>query len=359
MREGAIASAACNELCAGVGDDAEYSGVPADAARFAACFSCRCEASLGWLPPPEELKCSTGEHLERYRFTSEPAMDGDLERVTGLAVIDAEGNDTSGCLNGGMAAAGCDLSSRHKRIINGDVEFQLLCRKPLATDVGYYEYLIIGNNSTTGATCFWQARDYDFNGEDTASLDVTDENHQPIPEAVQKYVGTYYLYSTGPSTCTGCHASDAFLWSPYFASAYPTPFDDVAASRLAARYFQVSAASDRLQPVKHTFLLAGPSAPGAPASNISCTGCHRVADGTFCDSLSSQALGQSDRHGLQLFDPESAFLHGSALTFWMAPGATTHAEWLEQSADDVARLSACCTNSYSQPDADCVWTEEF
>jgi len=42
------------------------------------------------MPSPEELKCSTASHLERYRFTSQPGPGG-LSTATGVEVIDASG----------------------------------------------------------------------------------------------------------------------------------------------------------------------------------------------------------------------------------------------------------------------------
>jgi hypothetical protein len=355
--EGAVASAACNDLCVGVGSEAEFAATDEEQRRFAACFSCRCRESIGFTPPPEELQCSGGTPLERYRFEAD--ING---VVTGLETLDTRGFDTEGCLNGGIAAAGCDLLSRHKRIISpdGTAEYQLLCRQPTEASIGYYEYLIIGTNTENGATCFWQSRDFEFNGEDTAALDVLDDALAPIDAAVTAYVDTYYLYSAGPSTCTACHASDAFLWSPYFASAYAVPVDDeTALARLAAPYFQVRADSERLQPVNHEFLRAGPAAPGEAATPLGCTACHRVANGSFCDSFSWQALGQSSRNGVPSFDPASAFAFGADVAFWMPPNMPTHEDWLNEASADIERIRACCAESFDHPDADCVWSDSF
>ena len=354
---GPIASAPCNTLCQGVGDAAEGAGA-AEQRKFAACFSCRCKESLGWMPAPQDLKCSAGAPLARYRARTEPGG-GERPLVTAIDTIDPEGTSTEGCLNGGIAAAGCDLKSRWRRLINDTVEFQVLCRQPTHESNGYYEYLIIGNNTRNGATCFWQARSSIFDGETVPSLDVTDANHAPIPDAVERYASIFYLYSAGPSTCTSCHGGDAFIWSPYFHSAYPVPLSDsMVRTRLRGPYFKVSAASERLQPVGHRALLAGPATgePNAPSTPLACTGCHRVADGSFCSSFSWQALGHSDRAGTMSYDPATAFEHGRDLMFWMPPGGRTHQEWQTRSTADLSRIRECCINGGHPA---CRWSDPY
>lgn len=356
--DGPVASSACNALCAGVPDATEYAGRD-EQERWAACFSCRCKESIGWLPSPEELKCSTGTELERYRARTEGAGPDGRPLVVGLDKLDPHGEDTSGCLNGGIAAAGCDLLARFKRITHEQHEFQLLCRRPSLASTGYYEYLIIGNNTQTGATCFWQARNSSFDGENVPSLDVNDAQRRPVAEKVERYVDTFYSYSAGPSTCTSCHASDAFIWSPYFHSAYPVPNlqDPLVRARLTGPYYQVSAASERLQSVNHRFLTHGPAttAADAPPTPVGCTGCHRIADGSFCSSFSWQALGESDRAGTQDLDPASAFQRGRALMYWMPPTSDTHPVWAARAAADMNRLRACCDASHPA----CRWSEGF
>src|SRR5688572_15870268 len=104
----------CLDVCTGIKRDHELEArgdyASDAAARWATCFSCRCKSALTVLPRPEDLQCSTAAGpLTRWR----PTRNGE-GRIVGIETIDANGTDTTGCLNPGMAAAGCDLQSRFR-----------------------------------------------------------------------------------------------------------------------------------------------------------------------------------------------------------------------------------------------------
>jgi hypothetical protein len=326
---GGMAVATCVEECAGMPRDLEPSlgtdRETPEAQAWATCFSCRCKSALGALPSQEDIRCETAQGpLTRWRPRRNPEG-----RVVGIEPIDPEGTDTSECLNPGMAAAGCDLQARFKRMLfnDGNTEFQMVCRKRDVTSNGYYEYLLIGHNQDNGATCFWQAQDSTFNGRDTPKLDLAGAT------AAEKklYTNTLYLYSEGPSTCTSCHAADAFLLSPYLKSAWSVEDarnDRKAISRITRdkAYNLVTADQPNPQPV----IPPGEdlAAPGQPLA-VECGSCHRVRKGTHCN-FAVNAVAED--HGLPNMTPvdlEALLDHASPLVHWMPPtGAGTLSETL-------------------------------
>jgi hypothetical protein len=317
----------CSELCTGVERDHELSVTDGDygtdaAAKWATCFSCRCKSALTVLPSPEELSCSTASGpLERWRPTRDAGG-----AITGITKLDPNGTDTTECMNPGMAAAGCDLQARFKRMVfnNGKTEFQQLCRKRNVGETGYYEYLLIGHNQENGATCFWQARDTTFSGENVPKLDLVTAT---MPEK-KAYAETFYLYSAGPSSCTSCHATDAFLTSPYLTSQWSIQqanSDPMTRSRILPNkpYNLVTADQERPQPVVHEEL----TGPGKPLQSA-CGSCHKVAKGSYC-GFAVKSVAE-DRLGV-LSDADVGVLRqqASPLTYWMPPGGTaSHAQTL-------------------------------
>jgi hypothetical protein len=318
----------CSQACAGIERDHELSVTDGNygsesAQAWATCFSCRCKAALVELPRPEELKCSSASGpLERWRPTRDAAG-----AITGIERIDPNGTDTSECMNPGMAAAGCDLQARFKRILtnNGQTEYQQLCRKRNVGETGYYEYLIIGHNQQNGATCFWQAREETFDGEDVPTLDLLEAS----TAEKKHYAETFYQYSAGPSSCTSCHATDAFLTSPYLNSAWSMQqanADPATRSRIAPNkpYKLVTADQPEPQPVVHEEL----TGPGKPLQ-ASCGGCHKVTKGSYCGfavkSIAEERIGP-------LTDADVQVLRQRAMPFmyWMPPsGTASHAQTLQ------------------------------
>jgi hypothetical protein len=318
----------CTELCTGVERDNELKVTNGEygsdaAQKWATCFSCRCKAALVELPKPEELKCSSASGpLERWRPTRDPISGA----ISGVERIDPNGTDTTECMNPGMAAAGCDLQARFKRILTngGQTEYQQLCRKRDVNSTGYYEYLIIGHNQQNGATCFWQARESTFDGESVPTLDLVAAS----TAEKKQYAETFYQYSAGPSTCTNCHATDAFLTSPYLNSAWSLQqanSDPMTRSRISPSkpYKLVTADQAAPQPIVHEEL----TGQGKPLQ-AACGGCHKVSKGQYCGfavkSIAEERLGT-------LTDADVAMLRSRAMPFmyWMPPNGTgSHAQTL-------------------------------
>ncbi|MGE0403626.1 MAG: hypothetical protein AB7T06_43370 [Kofleriaceae bacterium] len=329
----------CSETCAGVPRDnelnvtnGEYGG--ADAQRWATCFSCRCKSALVELPRPEELTCSSAAGpLARWR----PTRDATTGAITGVVQIDPNGTDTTDCMNPGMAAAGCDLQARFKRILtnNGQTEYQQLCRKRNTGETGYYEYLIIGHNQQNGATCFWQARDSTFDGETIPKLDLSAAS----ADDKKQYAETFYQYSAGPSTCTNCHATDAFLTSPYLSSAWSLQqanADPMTRSRISPSkpYKLVTADQEQPQPIVHEEV----TGQGKPLQ-AACGGCHKVTKGQYCGFAVKSVAEQR----IAMTDADVNILRAQAMpfTYWMPPGGTqSHAQTmtLQQQVRDACGL---------------------
>jgi hypothetical protein len=318
----------CTAACDGIERDHElkvtdgnYGGEASQ--KWATCFSCRCKAALVELPDPSELTCSSAEGpLARFR----PVRD-DLGNIAGIQQIDPNGTDTSECMNPGMAAAGCDLQARFKRFYknNGQTEYQQLCRKRDVGSNGYYEYLIIGHNQDNGATCFWQARDSSFDGERVPPLDLL----AATTEQKQHYAETFYQYSAGPSECTSCHATDAFLTSPYMHSAWSLQAansDPKTRARIqpSKPYKLVTADQVAPQPIVHEEL----TGPGQPLQSA-CGSCHKVAKGPYC-GFAVKSVAE-DRIGVLLdTDIEELRTRARHLMYWMPPsGTTSHAQTMQ------------------------------
>jgi hypothetical protein len=236
-----------------------------------------------------------------------------------------------------MAASGCDLQSRFRRLLIGDgmTEFQQVCRKRTAAEAGFYEFLLIGHNQRNGATCFWQARSDTFDGEAIPKLDLA------TATAAERdaYVDTFYLYSEGPSTCTACHANDAFLHSPYLHSAWSiAQARDDARARSRIRpdkpYALVTADQPTPQPIRSR-LLTGPGQP----LDADCGGCHRVAKETYCEFARGAVAQDRELGALTPADLEVLRRDAAPLMFWMPPaGAGTLAQTLALQR----RVSAAC-----------------
>ncbi len=316
---GGAAMATCTTECANMPREMESAASldreSEEAQAWAACFSCRCKAALGAMPSPEDLRCdsATGP-LVRWRPRRNPAG-----RVVGIEPIDAGGTDTSECLNPGMAAAGCDLQSRFKRILfnDGNTEFQLMCRKRNVTEAGYYEYLLIGHNQENGATCFWQAQDHTFDGQDTPKLDLA----AATPAEKKHYTRTFYLYSEGPSQCTGCHAADPFLLSPYLRSAWSV--EDARNDRRASRRIRRQAPYDLVtadQPFPQPVVPPDEdlTAAGQPLAG-ECGVCHRVRKGSHCGFAVKAIADDQGLPNLEPADREALLVHARPLLHWMPP----------------------------------------
>jgi hypothetical protein len=328
----------CTAACAGIERDHElsvsdgnYGGE--DSQKWATCFSCRCKASLIELPKPEQITCSSADGpLARYRPTSD-----ELGNLTGIEQIDPNGTDNSLCMNPGMAAAGCDLQARFKRFFtnNGKTEYQQLCRKRDVGSTGYYEYLIIGHNQTNGATCFWQARDSTFNGETVPKLDLL-----AATSAEKKlYAETFYQYSAGPSACTSCHNTDAFLTSPYMHSVWSLQqanADAATRSRISpSKPYSLVTADKGPEPVMQDDL----TGPGKPLQSA-CGGCHKVTKGQYC-GFALKSIAEDRIGALSTTDIEQMRTSAKHLMYWMPPsGTASHADTmaLQQLVRDACAL---------------------
>lgn len=317
----------CSAACAGIERDHELAVTDGnfggeDSQKWATCFSCRCKATLIELPEPEQLTCSSAEGpLARWR----PKYD-DLGNIAGIEQIDPNGTDTTSCMNPGMAAAGCDLQARFKRFFtnNGQTEYQQLCRKRTTSEGGYYEYLIIGHNTQNGATCFWQARNETFDGENVPKLDLL----EATSAEKQHYAETFYQYSAGPSQCTSCHSNDAFLNSPYLDSVWSmrqANTDAKTRARIApkAPYALVTADQAMPQPV----VIEELTSAGKPLASA-CGGCHKVTKGQYC-GFAAKSVAEERLAFLTDLDIEELRRSASHLTYWMPPtGTASHAQTL-------------------------------
>lgn len=159
-----------------------------------------CEDAVGFVFP-DELSCEVGVPL--------PGQD-----------ITCDAQNVSGCDRPNVLNGRCDPGSRFQRLPlketdKKDAAVVMHCRKQGYEDGYYGDIAIIMSNSTTGATCFFQA------------LGKWDGRRIPSPkrgERVEGYDFEWYSpLQTSDTGCTSCHDNGPFVRSPYLTQLTEAP----------------------------------------------------------------------------------------------------------------------------------------
>lgn len=297
------------------------------------CYACRCKVAFdGWLPGVEALQCSNAEPIVTYRAdvsTSEVVLEP-------IPIYAAE------CSNPSFLTGSCLPGSRLGQLAHGDVVFEWICREPYlgaAGEILYHDVAIIGHNTRTGATCFWDDVDDVTHADGLPPLDLleaTEEERARFDEM--------FSFTDG-EVCVKCHDHDPFLYTPYLQSTRWTSF--------AARkgpYARVDL-DGRLRPTGNWHLVS----PQAAA----CTSCHRIGSAGMCARFVRDSFGEatSPSHEQAVRDAGQPGSPHWRLAYWMPTedvALTDFAQWLAQFGDARDHILECCA-APGEDVGDCRW----
>ena len=299
------------------------------------CYSCRCLAAFdGWLPSPDELQCGDTPPLVTY-----------LADVSGaeaeLVPID---DDAETCANPSLLTGSCRQGSKLGQLEHGDVMFKWICRDPYddGTGIVYTDMGLIGHNTRTGATCYWDDIDNVTHDDDMPPLDLMTASD----EELARFLAVFY--HTEGETCVGCHDHDPFIYTPYL---------------------QSTGWVTDLHP-KGPYAVVGLDGARRPTGNkhlvspevTACTQCHRIGSEASCTDFSRDSMGMDKGSWsyepaiVDAAEPNSPFWR---LAFWMPGGdldVPDFATWLTLFDGPRAHLIECCANPGVNA-GDCVWAD--
>jgi hypothetical protein len=292
-------------------------------AGVAVCHACRCKAAFDdWLPSTDELQCENAEPIVTYH--AELSDDG---HALGPAPI-----GSTQCANPALLTGSCLQGSKLGRADRGDVTVYWICRDPyldLDGSVIYEDMAVIGHNTRTGATCFWDDVNDVTHEDDAPPLDLLEATEEDRARSIE-----VFKYNDG-SSCVTCHDHDPFLYTPYLQS---TSWASVAADKGPYHLVDLHGVP-RSTGVMH---LVSPQADA-------CTSCHRIGSENTCSYFAPDSLGV---HKIDAYEPEvhAATEPGSphwSLAYWMpsetaTPAVADFADWEAMFAEARDHVLRCC-----------------
>ena len=230
----------------------------------AVCHACRCRVAFDdWLPDVEDVQCGAGTPIVVHRAD----LSGDD------AILEPAPPGTRKCANPSLLTGSCRQGSRLGELRHDDVIMRWICRDPYRDRDGsviYEDVALIGHNTRTGATCFWDDVDDVLHDDDMPALDLS-----TATEAERREHDATFQFESG-EVCVQCHDHDPFVYTPYLASTGWTPV------AVKGPYSMVGLdRTPRPTGVRH---LVSPEA--AP-----CTSCHRLGDQATCRRFAADAMG--------------------------------------------------------------------
>lgn len=316
-------SDACDEACV---DTISDTGI-------ALCHSCRCrEAFDGWLPAPDEVQCGIASPIVVYNadlsgpeIALEPAPPAGWE-----------------CANPSLLTGSCRQGSVLGRLEHGDTVLQWICRDrylDLDGSVLYEDVALIGHNTRTGATCFWDDVDDAIHDDDMPALDLTTatDEERARHDAVFDFAGG--------DVCVQCHDHDPFIYTPYLEST-----GWISGAMNKGPYGMV-ALDGTVRPTGTQHLVSPEAGP--------CLTCHRLGSENTCRRFAPDAMGMGKDDG---YEPEvrSAAEPGSPhwrLAHWMPSVASPIADfamWLSTFGSARDHILECCESPGEDVGA-CRW----
>lgn len=301
----------CTEACV---DTATDGGI-------ALCYSCRCKAAFdNWLPSSDEVQCSTASPIVTYHAdVSGPQV-----------VLEPAETDASECTNPSRLTGSCAQGSKLGVLQHDDVMLLWICRDPYADvdgSVVYADMGLIGQNTRTGATCFWDDIDNVTHDDDMPPLDLLDAT-----DAERSRHGEVFYFTDGGG-CVGCHDHDPFIFTPYLDAA---PWTSVALKKAPYGLLNLDGT------VRATGNLHLTSREAA-----ACTSCHRIGSENTCGSLAADSMGLDKASPFEQAVLDAA-MPGSShwpLAYWM-PGAGAQipdfAAWQTLFGPARDHVLACC-----------------
>lgn len=288
---------------------------------IATCHACRCKVAFDdWLPPVEALQCASAEPIVTYH--AELSDTGYVLEPTGLGATD--------CANPSLLTGSCRQGSKLGRLTHGDTTVYWICRDPyldLDGTVLYHDVAIVGQNTRTGAACFWDDVNDVTHEDDMPPLDLLEATEAERARSIE-----VFEHNDGTG-CVTCHDHDPFLYTPYLQS---TPWTSVAADK--GPYHLVD-----LQGVPRSTEVMHLVSPQADP----CTSCHRIGSNNTCSYFAPDSLGHSK---IDAYEPEvhAAAEPGSphwALAYWMptaTPAVADFADWEAMFAEAREHVLRCC-----------------
>lgn len=298
----------------------------------ALCHACRCKAAFdNWLPTRDEVQCELGTPIVAYH--------ADVTHAPAELVPAAEG--ATACANPSLLTGSCAQGSRLGQLQHGDVMLRWICRDP-HDDGGRIRYAdvgAIGQNTRTGATCYWDDIDEVTHDDDFPPLDLLEASDAERIDSAARF------YHTEGETCLGCHDHDPFVYTPYLQS---TGWISVAAAKGP---YAVVGLDGSLAPsdVQH---LVSPEV-------AACTACHRIGSHETCNSFVADSLGLAKGSD---YEPEihDAMAPGSPhwkLAVWMPDASVVVPDfdaWRMTFASARDHLQTCCAAPGSSTNG-CMW----
>ncbi len=302
---------ACTEACVDLGS---RTGI-------ATCHSCRCKVAFDdWLPSVDELQCGNGEPIVTYHaelsdpdFTLEPTAPG-----------------ATRCANPSLLTGSCRQGSKLGQLTHHDVSVYWICREPyldLDGSVIYEDMAVVGHNTRTGATCFWDDINDVMHEDDVPPLDLLEASEDERARSIE-----LFQYNDG-STCATCHDHDPFIYTPYLQS---THWQSIAADK--GPYHLVTLdGTPRPTGVMHLV---------SPPANA-CNSCHRLGSANTCSYFApdSLAAAKTNAHEPQVHDAAEPGSPHWKLAHWMPSQAEAIADfidWEATYAEARDHILECC-----------------
>lgn len=315
------------------------------------CHSCQCkEAFDGWLPSPKELRCSVGQEIVVFRSSQKDPK-----------ILEPIKTDVETCHNPSLFGGTCKPGSRLGQLSHGDVLFKWLCkREDFNSDFNnsaneFQKVAIIGTNTRTGATCFWESNYIDVPGEHIPSLDQVHTSN----EQVAKF--TKVFPANEGWACLYCHDNDPFIRSSFLKSV------------------SWQGTKHKFAPYARVMLNGPPQATGlkhltTPRAK-SCTSCHRIASGRTCKGFAQSAFGleKDSGHERTVIEAMDRVTHHNQqivhqpgqnwhLAYWMPPNLnpakTSWDQWhLKFGSAKTAILECCDALALGKNPEACAWKD--
>lgn len=285
-----------------------------------------CADAIGEIPA---FDCTTGS-LARITVNGvepEPSQySKDMKCDRPALLPPAEGEKTDGQ---------CVPYSRALSWDSATIQIAAFCRQKLirGPDTHLYDEIdVIAHSVTTGATCWFQAKADNPNGDPFIGLDG---RRVPPPNEVTPPPGHPSAASfwrspeaTAGEKCGECHDNDPFYYSPFVAQTGELPADPFGKYENIGEAFGFWKKPRSIEPRGNT-----------------CTGCHRIGASFTCEKGALESIGIVTPDSL---DGRDEWARRYPQSHWMPVGNLfTERQWDVVYGHSIDQLTSCCAD----PDA--------
>jgi hypothetical protein len=226
--------------------------------------------------------------------------------------------------NGPDSDGQCVPGSRILNLSTEQTQVSAMCRQKHnrpADSLLFDEIDVIAHNSSTGATCWFQAKGSDAD----TPIDGTLVSSPTNLEGPHIWANPADVVADG---CGDCHDNDPFMYSPFVGQVW----DEVPANPLGP-YYQVGA----------EFGFDDWPTTALDMRDNTCVGCHRIGIDHTCGNLTNWMTGIEIPAGADPLAQEFPMSHA------MPPEhGQTHAAWSTFHSRSVAQIKSCCANPSQQ-----------